>query len=48
MIKSLPEMKQSGDSLEDITSLYIERYKDDMRVLHVKDADIEQSDRMCG
>ncbi len=45
--KIIAKMKQSGDSLEDITSLYIERYKDDMRVLHVKDADIEPKATEC-
>jgi len=34
-------MKESGKSLEEITSFYIDRYKNEMHALHVNDADIE-------
>ena len=39
--KIIKKMHESGQSLEAITSYYIERYKTEMRALHVKDADIE-------
>jgi cysteinyl-tRNA synthetase len=34
-------MNESGKSMEEITSFYTKRYKDDMRALGVQDADIE-------
>ena len=39
--KIINKMKESGKSLEEITSFYIERYKNEMHALHVNDADIE-------
>ena len=39
--KIINKMKESGLSLEELTSFYIKRYKDEMHSLHVKDADIE-------
>ena len=39
--KIINKMKDSGKSLEEITSFYIERYKNEMHALHVSDADIE-------
>lgn len=39
--KIIKKMYESGQSLEAITSYYIERYKTEMHALHVKDADIE-------
>ncbi|NCD12594.1 MAG: cysteine--tRNA ligase [Epsilonproteobacteria bacterium] len=39
--KIIKKMKESHQSLEAITSYYIERYKTEMHALHVKDADIE-------
>lgn len=39
--KIINKMKESGKSLAEITSFYIERYKNEMHVLHVNDADIE-------
>ncbi|WP_060825779.1 cysteine--tRNA ligase [Sulfurospirillum cavolei] len=39
--KIIAKMHQSGQSLDEITAFYIERYKDEMRALHVDDADIE-------
>ncbi|AOO65219.1 cysteine--tRNA ligase [Sulfurospirillum halorespirans] len=39
--KIIHKMKESGKSLEEITSFYIERYKNEMHALHVNDADIE-------
>ena len=39
--KIIKKMKDSGKSLEEITSFYIKRYKDEMHQLGVKDADIE-------
>lgn len=39
--KIIKKMHESGQSLEAITSYYIERYKTEMHALHVKDADIE-------
>ena len=45
--KIIAKMKQNGASLEDITSLYIHRYKEDMHALHVNDADIEPKATEC-
>ena len=39
--KIIHKMKESGQSLEELTSFYIKRYKDEMQALHVSDADIE-------
>jgi len=39
--KIINKMKESGKSLEEITSFYIDRYKNEMHALHVNDADIE-------
>ena len=39
--KIIKKMHESGQSLEAITSYYIERYKTEMHALHVNDADIE-------
>ena len=39
--KIINKMKQSGKTLEEITTHYIKRYKDDMHSLKVLDADIE-------
>ncbi|ATB69560.1 cysteinyl-tRNA synthetase [Sulfurospirillum diekertiae] len=39
--KIINKMRESGKSLEQITSFYIERYKNEMHALHVNDADIE-------
>ncbi|MDR2635212.1 MAG: cysteine--tRNA ligase [Campylobacteraceae bacterium] len=39
--KIIKKMNESGKSLEEITSFYTKRYKDDMRAIGVKDADIE-------
>ena len=39
--KIIHKMKESGQSLEELTSFYIKRYKDEMQALHVNDADIE-------
>ncbi|MDR2099293.1 MAG: cysteine--tRNA ligase [Campylobacteraceae bacterium] len=39
--KIIKKMNESGKSLEEITSFYTERYKDDMRAIGVRDADIE-------
>lgn len=39
--KIINKMKESGKSLAEITSFYIERYKNEMHALHVNDADIE-------
>lgn len=39
--KIIVKMNESGQSLEAITSHYIQRYKDEMHALHVSDADIE-------
>jgi cysteinyl-tRNA synthetase len=39
--KIIKKMNESGKSLEEITSFYTKRYKDDMRALGVQDADIE-------
>jgi len=39
--KIINKMRESGQSLEEITSFYIKRYKDEMHALHVNDADIE-------
>ncbi len=39
--KIIAKMKESGKSLEEITLFYIDRYKTEMRALHVEDADIE-------
>jgi cysteinyl-tRNA synthetase len=39
--KIIKKMSQSGKTLEDITNFYIKRYKDEMHLLGVKDADIE-------
>jgi cysteinyl-tRNA synthetase len=45
--KIIAKMKQNGASLEDITSFYIHRYKEDMHALHVNDADIEPKATEC-
>ncbi len=50
--KIINKMKQSGQSLKEITSFYIDRYKKEMNALGVKDADIEPKateslDMMC-
>ncbi len=39
--KIIKKMKDSGKSLQEITTFYIERYKEEMHKLGVKDADIE-------
>ncbi|MFV0480913.1 MAG: cysteine--tRNA ligase [Campylobacteraceae bacterium] len=39
--KIINKMKESGKSLEEITSFYINRYKEDMHALYIDDADIE-------
>ena len=39
--KIINKMKDSGKTLEEITSYYIKRYKDDMHSLNVMDADME-------
>jgi len=39
--KIITKMNQTNKSLEEITSYYIQRYKDDMHSLNVLDADIE-------
>jgi len=39
--KIIKKMNESGKSLETITNFYINRYKDEMHLLGVKDADIE-------
>ncbi|MDR1007027.1 MAG: cysteine--tRNA ligase [Campylobacteraceae bacterium] len=39
--KIIKKMNESGKSLDDITSFYTKRYKDDMRAIGVQDADIE-------
>ncbi|NLC28137.1 MAG: cysteine--tRNA ligase, partial [Campylobacteraceae bacterium] len=39
--KIIAKMAQSGQSLEEITKHYISRYKNDMKVLLVKEPDIE-------
>lgn len=45
--KIIHKMKESGKSLEAITSFYIKRYKEDMHALHVNDADIEPKATEC-
>lgn len=45
--KIIAKMHQSGESLEEITSFYIKRYKEDMHALHVNDADIEPKATEC-
>jgi len=45
--KIIAKMKESGKSLEEITSYYIKRYKEDMHALHVSDADIEPKATEC-
>ena len=39
--KIIKKMNESGKSLEEITSFYIKRYKEEMNQIGVKDADIE-------
>jgi cysteinyl-tRNA synthetase len=39
--KIIKKMQKSGKSLEEITTFYIQRYKDEMNLLGVSDADIE-------
>jgi cysteinyl-tRNA synthetase len=39
--KIIKKMNETGKSLEEITSFYIKRYKDEMHALGVNDADIE-------
>ncbi len=39
--KIVKKMSESGKSLEEITSFYIMRYKDEMNALHVSNADLE-------
>ena len=39
--KIINKMKESGQTLEALTTFYIKRYKDEMHLLHVNDADIE-------
>ncbi len=39
--KIIKKMRESGKSLEEITNFYIDRYKDEMHKLGIKDADIE-------
>ncbi len=39
--KIIKKMQESGQTLEEITTFYIKRYKDDMHSLNVLDADIE-------
>ncbi len=45
--KIIAKMKQSGESLEAITTFYIQRYKEEMHALHVNDADIEPKATEC-
>jgi len=45
--KIINKMKEHGQSLEAITSLYIRRYKEDMRSIGVEDADIEPKATEC-
>ena len=45
--KIIAKMKQSGQSLEAITTFYINRYKEDMHALGVEDADIEPKATEC-
>jgi len=39
--KIIKKVQESGKSLEEITTHYIQRYQEDMRALGIKDADIE-------
>lgn len=39
--KIIKKMQESGKSLEELTTFYIQRYKDEMNLLGVSDADIE-------
>ncbi|MDR1460082.1 MAG: cysteine--tRNA ligase [Campylobacteraceae bacterium] len=39
--KIIKKMNESGKSLDEITSFYTKRYKDDMKAIGVQDADIE-------
>ena len=39
--KIIAKMAQSGQTLEEIVSMYIDRYKEDMQALGIEDADIE-------
>ena len=39
--KIIHKMKETGQSLEAITSYYMARYKEEMQAVHVRDADIE-------
>lgn len=39
--KIINKMKETGQTLEELTSFYINRYKEEMNLLHVSDADIE-------
>jgi cysteinyl-tRNA synthetase len=39
--KIIKKMQESGKSLEEITTYYIQRYKEDMHAISVEDADIE-------
>lgn len=39
--KIIKKMQESGKSLEEITTYYIQRYKEDMHAIGVEDADIE-------
>ena len=39
--KIIKKIKESGHTLEEITTHYIDRYREDMRALGVRDADIE-------
>lgn len=45
--KIIAKMQLSGQSLEEITTFYIHRYKEDMHALHVEDADIEPKATEC-
>ncbi|MDD2384677.1 MAG: cysteine--tRNA ligase [Sulfurospirillaceae bacterium] len=39
--KIIHKIKETGQSLEELTTYYIARYKEEMHALHVEDADIE-------
>lgn len=45
--KIITKMKETHQSLEEITSFYIERYKTEMHALNVEDADIEPKATEC-
>ena len=45
--KIIAKMKETHQSLEEITTFYIDRYKAEMNALHVDDADIEPKATEC-